>query len=163
MCARTRQGMTLVYSTRCVAAVFSLSLYRGPGCSGHWASGSVCRETSGGRECRAEGRSYYSLHLAVCSPPSSLQELLLVTLHWCFQVDTAQGLECGTIPSSLPLLTHPSPLVRGRAATLIYDLTTPYPGKEEACSQEGCVEALVKLLRDEDGFVRSQASAALMR
>ena len=91
------------------------------------------------------------------------QEVILGTLHWCFQVDTAQGLQCGAIPSSLPLLSHPSASVRGRAATLLYDLTTPYSGKEEACKHKECVEALVKLLQDEDSFVRSQTTAALMR
>lgn len=91
------------------------------------------------------------------------QELLLHTLHWCFQVDTSQGLKCGAISSSVPLLSHPSPSVRGNAARLLYDLTTPYAGKEEACGNAECVNALVKLLPDEDSFVRSQATAALMR
>ena len=92
-----------------------------------------------------------------------LQELLLASLHWCFQVDTVQGLQCGAISSAVSLLSHPSSLVRGRAATLIYDLTTPYQGKEEACDLPGCVESLVSLLSDQDSFVRAQTAAALMR
>lgn len=84
-------------------------------------------------------------------------------LHWCFQVDTVQGLKCGTISSSVSLLSHDSASVRGSAARVLYDLTTPYVGKEEACGNRECVEALVKLLPDEDSFVRVQATAALMR
>lgn len=87
----------------------------------------------------------------------------MATLHWCFQVDTRQGLECGTISSSLPLLSHTSSLVRGRTATLLYDLTTPYLGKEEACNHKECIMGLVKLLTDDDSYVRSQSCAALMR
>lgn len=93
---------------------------------------------------------------------TELKELLLATLHWCFQVDTRQGLECGTISSSLPLLSHTSSLVRGRTATLLYDLTTPYLGKEEACNHKECIMGLVKLLTDDDSYVRSQSCAALM-
>ena len=95
--------------------------------------------------------------------PSPTQELLLSTLHWCFQVDTAQGLKCGTIPVSVSLLCHDSASIRGSAARVLYDLTTPYPGKEEACGSKECVKALMNLLTDEDSFVRSQATAALMR
>ena len=103
------------------------------------------------------------MRLLLYSVYVSMQELLLLTLHWCFQVDTSQGLKCGAISSSVPLLSHPSPSVRGSAARLLYDLTTPYTGKEEACGNTDCVKALVKLLPDEDSFVRSQATAALMR
>ncbi|CAI8019789.1 Radial spoke head 14 homolog [Geodia barretti] len=93
---------------------------------------------------------------------TELKELLLATLHWCFMVSPTQGLECGAISSTVPLLTHPSPLVRGRTATLLHDLTTPYQGKEEACGHGVCVEGLVNLLSDRDSFVRAQTAAALM-
>ena len=99
----------------------------------------------------------------VYNTPPPPQELLLATLHWCFTVSPTQGLECGAISSTVPLLTHPSPLVRSRTATLLHDLTTPYQGKEEACGHGVCVEGLVNLLSDRDSFVRAQTAAALMR
>lgn len=95
------------------------------------------------------------------SPPS--QELILDTLHWCFQVETSQGLRCKTIPLCTGILNHESPCLRARAARVIYDLTVPSEGKEVCVREEGCVETLVRLLMDGDAFVRSQAAAALMR
>jgi len=41
-------------------------------------------------------------------PPSFLpQELVLDTMHWCFQVDTSQGLHCKTIPKWTLILATP--------------------------------------------------------
>ena len=84
------------------------------------------------------------------------------TLHWCFQVDTAQGIEVKTINIATDLLGHRNCSIRGRAARLLYDLTVPLVGKEEGCGC-GCVPILVGLLEDTDLFVRAQAAAALMR
>ncbi len=92
----------------------------------------------------------------------SQQILILETLHWCFQVDTSQGLHCKTIAICTGFLGHKFAKLRGRAARIIFDLTVPYEGKETACDSDS-IPALVELLRDEDSFVRSQAAAALMR
>ena len=61
------------------------------------------------------------------------------------------------------LLGHVQPNLRGQVARLILDLTVSQEGKERACSVEGCVDKLVKLLNDQYEFVRAQAVAALMR
>ncbi len=84
------------------------------------------------------------------------------TLHWCFQVNTAQGINVKTIIIATDLLGHSNCNIRGRAARLLYDLTVPLVGKEEGCGC-GCVPILVGLLEDKDMFVRAQAAAALMR
>ena len=84
------------------------------------------------------------------------------TLHWCFQVDTAQGIYCNTIQKSTEILKHKSGCLRGQAARIIFDLTLPFEGKEIACSC-GCISLLVGLLGDIDSFVRAQSAAALMR
>lgn len=84
------------------------------------------------------------------------------TLHWCFQLDTAQGLTAKTIPIATELLGHAQCSIRGRAARLLYNLTVPLEGKEEGC-ECGCVPLLVGLLKDRDAFTRAQAAAALMR
>ena len=84
------------------------------------------------------------------------------TLHWCFQVDTAQGLYAKTITIATELLGHTHSNIRGRAARILYNLTVPLEGKEEGCDS-GCVPLLVGLLEDSDPFVRAQAGGALMR
>ncbi len=84
------------------------------------------------------------------------------TLHWCFQLDTEQGLNAKTIPIATELLSHAHCSIRGRAARLLYNLTVPLEGKEEG-TESGCVPLLVGLLHDRDAFVRAQAAAALMR
>ena len=83
-------------------------------------------------------------------------------LHWCFQVDTAQGIYCNTIQKSTEILKHKSGCLRGQAARIIFDLTLPFEGKEIAGSC-GCISLLVGLLGDIDSFVRAQSVAALMR
>ena len=85
------------------------------------------------------------------------------TLHWCFTVETSEGLKCNTIPVCADLLEHSSEILRGQAARLIFDLTLPQEGKQTACSTDGCISKLVKLLNDSCPFVRAQATAALMR
>ena len=93
-----------------------------------------------------------------------LQELILDTLHWCFQVDTQQGLQSGALAICCGLLQQDEgAALRGRAARIIFDLTVPLEGKVTACSIDGCVRSLVALLDDGDHFVCSQAVAALMR
>ena len=84
------------------------------------------------------------------------------TLHWCFQVDTAQAIYCNTIQKNTEILKHKSFALRGQAARIIFDLTLPFEGKEIACDC-GCIPLLVSLLEDTDSFVRSQSAAALMR
>lgn len=85
------------------------------------------------------------------------------TLHWCFIVDTTDGLACDVITTCQDLLGHTQPNLRGQAARVISDLSMPLEGKETACSVEGCIPKLVRLLDDEHLFVRTQALAALMR
>lgn len=82
------------------------------------------------------------------------------TLHWCFQLDTAQGLHAKTVTIATDLLSHPQSDIRGQAARILYDLTVPMEGKEEAC---GCLPLLIGLLEEESSFVRAQAAASLMR
>ena len=84
------------------------------------------------------------------------------TLHWCFQVDTAQAIHFNTIQKCTEVLRHKSGCLRGQAARIIFDLTLPFEGKDIAC-QCGCIPLLVGLLEDIDSFVRSQSAAALMR
>ena len=84
------------------------------------------------------------------------------TLHWCFQVDTAQAIYCNTIQKCTEILKHKSNCLRGQAARIIFDLTLPFEGKEIACDC-GCIPLLVGLLEDIDSFVRSQSAGALMR
>lgn len=84
------------------------------------------------------------------------------TLHWCFQVDTTQGLYAKTVTIATNLLSHTQSSIRGRAARILYDLSVPLEGKEEGCGC-GCVPLLIGLLDDKDPFVRAQAAAALMR
>lgn len=92
-----------------------------------------------------------------------LQEIILETLHWCFMVDTTDGLACDVITICQDLLEHVQVNIRGQAARLIYDLTIPMDGKEAACAVEGCVPRLIKLLDGQTVFTRAQALAALMR
>lgn len=84
-------------------------------------------------------------------------------LHWCFFVDTTDGLACNVIAMCQDLLGNVQPTLRGQAARLIFDLSLPLEGKERACSVEGCIQRLIKLLDDQYVFVRTQAVAALMR
>ena len=86
----------------------------------------------------------------------------MCTLHWCFQVDTAQAIHCNTIQKCTEILKHKSGSLCGLAARIIFDLTLPFEGKEIAC-QCGCIPLLIGLLEDIDSFVRSQSAAALMR
>lgn len=92
-----------------------------------------------------------------------MQEIILDTLHWCFQVDTTDGLSCDVIALSQPLLEYVDPTIRAQAARVVYDLSVPTEGKEAACAVNGCVEKLIKLLYDPYDVVRVQALAALMR
>lgn len=85
------------------------------------------------------------------------------TLHWCFIVDTTDGLACEVIKTCQDLLGFVQPKIRGQAARLIFDLTLPLEGKEEACTVGGCIPKLIRLLDDLETFVRAQALAALMR
>ena len=99
-------------------------------------------------------------------PPFSaptVQEVILDTLHWCFQVDTIDGLNCDVISLCQPLLGFVQPSIRGQAARVIYDLTVPTEGKEAAVAVDGCVDRLIKLLYDQYSNVRARALAALMR
>lgn len=85
------------------------------------------------------------------------------TLHWCFIVDTEQGLQCDVIPICVDLLDHSSAKLRGQAARIIFDLTVPLDGKEIAVKVDGSIKKLVGLLQDDCSFVRAQTTAALMR
>lgn len=91
------------------------------------------------------------------------QEIILNTLHWCFVVDTTDGLACDTISLCQDLLGHVKPNIRGQAARLLLDLTVTQDGKERACEVEACIPKLINLLNDSHTFVRAQAIAALMR
>lgn len=85
------------------------------------------------------------------------------TLHWCFVEDTTDGLACDVIAMCQDLLGCVQPNLRGQAARLVLDLTVPLEGKERACSVEGCIAKLVRLLEDLYPFVKAQTLAALMR
>ena len=85
------------------------------------------------------------------------------TLHWCFIVDTTDGLACDVITICQSLLEHEQSRLQGQAARIIFDLTVPLDGKEIACSVKGCIAQLVKLLDSPCDFVKAQALAALMR
>lgn len=85
------------------------------------------------------------------------------TLHWCLVEDTTDGLACDIISMCQDLLGHVQPNLRGQAARLVLDLTVPLEGKEQACSVDGCITKLVRLLDDPYPFVKSQVLAALMR
>ena len=85
------------------------------------------------------------------------------SLHWCFIVDTTDGLACDVIQICQSLLEHEHPKLCGQAARIIFDLSVPLEGKEAACAVEGCVPRLVTLLHGEHVFARAQALAALMR
>ncbi len=78
-------------------------------------------------------------------------------------MDTTDGLACDVITICQQLLDHQDQNIRGQAAKIIYDLTVPLEGKEAACSVEGCIPKLAKLLYEPYVFSRAQATAALMR
>ena len=85
------------------------------------------------------------------------------TLHWCFVVDTTDGLACDGIRISYELLSHAQPDICGQAARILFDLTVPQEGKETACTTDGCISKLVELLDAQHEFARAQALGALMR
>ena len=85
------------------------------------------------------------------------------TLHWCFTVDTTDGLACEVISISKDLLEHEDANIRGQAARILFDLTVPQEGKEVACSVAGCISKLTQLLCEEHEFTLAQVLAALMR
>jgi hypothetical protein len=84
-------------------------------------------------------------------------------LHWCFIVDTTDGLACDVITICQDLLEHTQCNIQGQAARLIYALTISQDGKETACAVEGCIGRLINLLDVESVFTRAKALAALMR
>lgn len=92
---------------------------------------------------------------------TELKEVILSTLHWCFQLETSHGLACNTIQLCASLLTHKDASIRSKAAQVMFDLSLPLEGKETCCSC-GCIPLLLELLSDEDSDTKSQATASLM-
>ena len=88
--------------------------------------------------------------------------MILATLHWCFQVETSQGLAANTIQLCASLLKHKDASVRSKAAQVTFDLSLPLEGKE-VCYSCACIPPLMELLCDEDSDTRAQATASLMR
>jgi hypothetical protein len=92
---------------------------------------------------------------------ADLQTLILDTIHWCFVVDTEQGLGCEAMAVLSKLLHHQLPEIRGKAARNIMELSFPLEGKNQAC-KVGCIPHLVSLLGDNDSSVRARAAGAIM-
>lgn len=128
----------------------------------HSAVEMCARNTEGAKGTVAAGLVPLCVEKLVEEDASQLKEIILETLHWCFVVDTTDGLACDVITICQDLLEHAQPSICGQAARLVYDLTVPQEGKEAACAVEGCIPKLVKLLDGQLVFVRAQALAALM-
>ncbi|KAL5480109.1 hypothetical protein EMCRGX_G023731 [Ephydatia muelleri] len=92
---------------------------------------------------------------------TDLKDVILATLHWCFQVETSQGLAANTIQLCASLLKHKDASVRSKAAQVTFDLSLPLEGKE-VCYSCACIPPLMELLCDEDSDTRAQATASLM-
>lgn len=90
-----------------------------------------------------------------------IKDIILDTLHFCMHVDAQKALDAGGMKVFTELLKHDSPVIRGKAARDIMDLSIPPAGKDKAV-EEGTVEALVGLLKDDDTAVRAGAAGGLM-
>lgn len=128
----------------------------------HSAVEMCARNTEGARGTVVAGLVPLCVEKLVKEDTSKLKEIILETLHWCFIVDTTDGLACDVITICQDLLEHTQPNIRGQAARLVYDLSVPLEGKEAACAVEGCIPKLIKLLDGHLVFMRAQALAALM-
>ncbi|XP_046860020.1 radial spoke head 14 homolog [Xenia sp. Carnegie-2017] len=90
-----------------------------------------------------------------------IKGIILDTLHYCMRVNTSDALNNNGMNVFVRLLSHSSPVIRGKAARDIMDLSFPLDGKNKAV-EVGAIKSLVPLLHDSDADVRAKTAGAIM-
>ncbi|XP_051490179.1 radial spoke head 14 homolog [Apus apus] len=92
--------------------------------------------------------------------PDGIQELILDTLSNCLHVDASEAIAADAITILKEKLTHPSAVIKSKAAWVLLAIGTHPDGKTDIC--EEVTPVLVSLLTDTDPEVQASATGALM-